>query len=206
MDQPFVLIVAGPNGAGKTTLTGLLRKRGVDLGEYINPDDIAAELQGSDAARAADAQRIADRRRDECIQAARSFSFETVMSHPSKIDVLTRAKAAGFLVQLYFVGIDDPRTNVERVALRVDHGGHDVPEDRIVARWHRTMGLLARAVKAADRAFVFDNSESGPTLNPRLVLQIDMLRQTEATGRQFTRIPPWVRHFVVEPLELRIAP
>src|SRR5947207_7390819 len=148
-------MVAGPNGAGKTTLTKSLREQGIDFGEYINPDDIALELEGSYEERVAEAQRVADYRRDECIAAKRSFSFETVMSHPSKVEILHRARAAGFFTQLFFVGIDDPRTNVERVALRVAQGGHDVPEDRIVARWHRTMGLLARAADAADRSFVF---------------------------------------------------
>jgi predicted ABC-type ATPase len=89
-------MVAGPNGSGKTTLTRLLRERGVDLGQYVNPDDIALELQGSYEARVAEAQRIADARRNQFIMARRSFSFETVMSHPSKIDVLIQANAAGF--------------------------------------------------------------------------------------------------------------
>src|ERR1700692_325435 len=100
-------MVAGPNASGKTTLTRWLRERRVEFGEYINPDDIARELDGSEIARAAEAQAIADRRREACIAAKRSFSFETVMSHPSKVDVLVRAREAGFLVQLFFVGIDD---------------------------------------------------------------------------------------------------
>jgi len=102
-------MVAGPNGAGKTTLVRWLRTRGVDFGEYINPDDIAEELEGSYDARVRQAQLIADDRREACIQARRSFSFETVMSHPSKVDILLRAKQAGFLVQVFFIGTEDPR-------------------------------------------------------------------------------------------------
>src|SRR5829696_4783728 len=133
-----MLMIAGPNGSGKTTLTSWLRQSAVDLGEYINPDDIAAELEGSYDERTAEAQQIADQRRQDCIAANRSFSFETVMSHPSKIDILARAREAGFFVQLFFVGTDDPQTNIERLALRVAQGGHSVPEDKIVARWRRT--------------------------------------------------------------------
>jgi predicted ABC-type ATPase len=193
-------MVAGPNGAGKTTLTKSLREQGIDFGEYINPDDIALALEGSYTARVAEAQRLADQRRDACIVARRNFSFETVMSHPSKIDILERANGAGFFVQLFFVGIDDPRTNVDRVALRVAQGGHDVPEDRIIARWHRTMGLLARAVGTADRSFIFDNSESGPMNAPRLVVQIELSRLGGMTSNQLVPIPEWVRHFVLSPL------
>jgi predicted ABC-type ATPase len=136
-------MVAGPNGAGKTTLVRTLRQTGVEFGEYINPDDIARELPGSYDDRVRQAQVIADRRREACIEAKRSFSFETVMSHPSKIDILARAKAAGFYVQLFFVGIDDPQTNIERVQLRVTQGGHDVPIDKIVPRLEARDGFAS---------------------------------------------------------------
>jgi len=203
LDAPFLLMVAGPNGSGKTTLTRMLRDRGIDFGEYINPDDIAINLEGSYEARVAEAQRVADRRRDECIEARRSFSFETVMSHPSKIDILKRARDAGLVVQLYFVGIDDPRTNVERVALRVAQGGHDVPEDRIVARWHRTMALLADAVELSDRSFVFDNSESGsPVRGPRLVAALSTAPGWLVVEKTVAPIPGWVRRFLLDRLGL----
>jgi predicted ABC-type ATPase len=158
LSEPFLLMIAGPNGAGKTTLTQHLLSKDIDLGEYINPDDIAAGLDGSLAERTKQAQLIADRRRDECIRAKGSFSFETVMSHPSKIEVLVRAKEAGYTVLLYFVGTDDPQTNIERVALRVALGGHPVPDDKVRDRWLRTMVLLQQAIRSSDRAYIFDNN------------------------------------------------
>jgi predicted ABC-type ATPase len=69
LSEPFLLIIAGPNGAGKTTLTQHLLRNDIDLGEYINPDDIAAELTGTLADRTKQAQLIADGRREECIRA-----------------------------------------------------------------------------------------------------------------------------------------
>ena len=201
MDQPFLLMVAGPNGAGKTTLTEFLRRQEIDFGEYINPDDIARDLEGSYDARVAEAQVIADRRREACIAAKRSFSFETVMSHRSKVDILLRAKAAGFLVQMFFVGTDDPRTNVERVALRVAQGGHDVPEDRIVARWHRVMELLYEATMAPHTAFVFDNSASGhAAAGPRLVLLTSTKERGLPQSQVFPPIPAWVQRYILDPL------
>lgn len=197
-------MIAGPNGAGKTTLTRLLRERGVDFGEYINPDDVAGELEGSYDARVAHAQIIADRRREECIAAERSFSFETVMSHPSKVDVLIRAKSAGFRIQLFFVGTNDPRTNIDRVAIRVAQGGHDVPKDRIVARWTRTMELLHQAITASGEAFVFDNSASAPfAAGPRLVLRRSLAVGHDPEVQQFAPIPDWVRRYVLIPLQIR---
>jgi predicted ABC-type ATPase len=196
-------MIAGPNGAGKTTLTQHLLRSNVDLGEYINPDDIAAELSGTPFDRTRQAQLIADKRRDDCISAKRSFSFETVMSHPSKIEVLVRAKEAGYTVLLYFVGTDDPQTNIERVRLRVAQGGHAVPDDKVRDRWHRTMVLLQHAIRSSDHAYIFDNSSVGTVdAVPRLIFhrkatQSGRLPQYELFG---PRPPDWITRFVLNPI------
>jgi replicative DNA helicase len=125
------------------------------------------------------------------------------MSHPSKIEILVRAKEAGYTVLLYFVGTDDPQTNIERVALRVNQGGHAVPDDKVRDRWHRTMLLLQHAIRSSDRAYIFDNSLVG-TVNtvPRLVFhrkvaQSGRLPQYQSFG---PRPPDWITRFVLNPL------
>lgn len=169
--EPKLAVIAGPNGSGKTTLTRFLHARGVEFGEYINPDDIAASLQGSYDERVRAAQQIADARREDCILSGRDFAFETVMSHPSKIEIMRRARAAGFYVTLYFVGTEDPRINIARVGVRVQSGGHSVPKDLIFARFHRTMNALPEAISVANKTFVFDNSRAGAKVGPRLIFE-----------------------------------
>jgi predicted ABC-type ATPase len=155
---PQLLIVAGPNGSGKTTIMRHLRDRqGIDLGEYINADDLAAAMEPSPD-RDALAQRIAADRRAACMARGVNFSFETVMSHESRLEELRVARTRGYRITLVFVGTADPRINIDRVAQRVEEGGHDVSKDRIVARYARTMALLADAVALAHRALIFDNS------------------------------------------------
>lgn len=156
--SPFLLVVGGPNGSGKTTLTKYLIGAGIDFGEYINPDDIAATLDMPEPQRSLQAQRIADFRRERCLQSGSSFSFETVMSHPSKLEVMARAAEAGYDVTLFFICTSDPEINLRRVENRVSLGGHDVPHDRLVARYRRSLGLLANAALVARRTVVFDNS------------------------------------------------
>jgi len=195
-------MIAGPNGAGKTTLTDRLRREGIDFGEYINPDDIAKGLSGTPVEQVAKAQEIADKKREDCISAKRSFTFETVMSHPSKVEILVRAKEAGFFVQLYFIGTDDARTNIDRVANRVAEGGHNVPADKIVSRWHRTMELVHEAIRSVDYALVFDNSVAGiVTGGPRLVFRRKILQPRNLPrSEQFPPVPDWVRHYILDPL------
>jgi predicted ABC-type ATPase len=165
-DQPFVLMIAGPNGSGKTTLTNQLRRAGIDFGHYINPDEIAVILEGDYGERVRRAQAMADARRAACLLGRESFSFETVMSHPSKVDVLRDARRRGFRTLLYFVATESAALNVARVRQRVALGGHDVPEDRIRARYARTLALLPDAIEAADDAVLFDNSYGRPTIRP----------------------------------------
>ncbi|MBK0370909.1 zeta toxin family protein [Flavobacterium agrisoli] len=92
------------------------------------------------------------------IEQSKSFSFETVMSHPSKISEIQELKESGYLPYLYFVCIDDPDVNVARVANRVDKGGHAVDELKIVQRYVRTLGLLHEMLPLCHRAYLFDNS------------------------------------------------
>jgi hypothetical protein len=119
-----------------------------------------------------------------------------------EVEILDQARNAGFLITLFFVGIDDPRTNIERVALRVAQGGHDVPADRIVPRWRRSMGLLYDAIRASDDAYIFDNSAPGPVESgPQLVFFWRYMEELSmATHQQFPPIPPWVNRYVLAPL------
>ena len=101
---------------------------------------------------------LSDFLRRKLIEVGVAFSFETVMSHRDKVDLLRDARAAGYRTYLYFVVTRDPAINVRRVAARVVQGGHAVPADKVVERYTRSLGLLSEAVSHTDRAFLFDNS------------------------------------------------
>lgn len=88
----------------------------------------------------------------------KSFSFETVMSHTSKIDEISNVVASGFNAYLYFICIDSPDVNVSRVNNRVEKGGHEVPNDKIIDRYHRTLENLHFVLPHCYRAYLFDNS------------------------------------------------
>lgn len=95
---------------------------------------------------------------DRFINRGESFSQETVFSHPSKIEALKRAQAAGYRTYLYFVATSNAEINLLRVANRHAQGGHNVPDDKIVSRYSRAISQLPQALPYLSRAFVFDNS------------------------------------------------
>lgn len=190
-------LLAGPNGAGKSTLYRALMRESI-LGpplEFVNADlherdhlqHLADPLQRSQAARA-----WADERRAELLAARQSFASETVFSHPSKLELIASAQRQGYTVALYVVALDDPRLLLARVAQRVREGGHPVPPDLILARYPRTMALLAQAVQMADVAYLYDAIDVDSTTDsggPRLIAVRSGANVIEPAGA----LPAWAR-------------
>jgi predicted ABC-type ATPase len=197
MSAPWLVIIAGPNGSSKTTLTRQLLADGFDFGKYINPDDIAATLDGAYEERVRRAQKIADELRDRFIAEKRDFAFETVMSHESKLEVMRRARVAGFHLTLLFVATENPCINVERVEARVRRGGHSVPHDRIIARYARTMTALIDAMLLVDRTVLFDNSLLSSGLLPCAEIMMKHVSSggsaSVSSARRVASLPLWVK-------------
>jgi predicted ABC-type ATPase len=190
--MPTLVMVAGPNGSGKSTLNDALRAaRDVQLpAPYINADELQRHHGLADPL---SAQQLASALRQGAIDRGDDVMYETVMSHPSKLAELQAARARGFEVIVHFVSTDDPAINVQRVALRVAAGGHDVPVERTRDRYKRTMSLAPLALSQADDATVWDNSrhggEGGLQLQARLVgRRLELLTDTPTA---------WVARLVV---------
>lgn len=106
------------------------------------------------------AARILDYIRKELLALKVGFTFETVMSHESKVKFLKDAQEQGYRTYLYFVTTEDPDINVDRVKQRVKNGGHPVEESKIRERYFRSMEMLIDAIEVSDRAFLYDNSSN----------------------------------------------
>jgi predicted ABC-type ATPase len=134
---------------------------------------------------------LTDFLRDELLAIGLSFSFETVMSHRSKIDFFARARAAGYRTYLYFIATESSHLNVYRVKTRAALGGHDVPEVRIVERYKRCLELVGEALHYAYRAFLFDNSGAEPIwlaqFAPDGMIQLKVAAEA---------LPAWFRNWV----------
>jgi len=156
-------LVVGPNGAGKSTVVRIFIQPHTPNAVFVNADVIARERwPDAPEEHSYEAARIAGRTREQLIREGRSFIAETVFSHPSKLELIRGAKAAGYTVALHVVLVD-PDMSVARVAARVVAGGHDVPEEKIRGRHERLAPLVCEAIALADEAFVYDNTRiEGP--------------------------------------------
>ena len=133
----------------------------------------------------------ADFIRRKLIAIGTSFTFETVMSAADKIELLKIARTHGYRTYLYFIATEDPAINISRVRSRVALGGHDVPDDKIVARYYRSLNLLFDAIRHSDRAFVFDNSSP----HQRWIAEITDGRQLEL---KMNEVPLWFQRAVLD--------
>lgn len=169
MPRKEIWLLAGANGAGKSTFHRLfLEPRGVVL---VNADRIAKSLRpGDPAAMARAASDEALLLADHLIANGVPFCFETVFSHPSKVDLMARAKAHGYRVILVIFHLDDIDLNLARVSQRIAEGGHGVPEDKVRSRAPRVLANLARAMPLADEAIFLDNSSADDPF--RVVLRL----------------------------------
>ena len=152
--KPEIVLFAGPNGSGKSTFTEVLRP----VMDYINADEIKKNLKCSDIK----AAQIAEHQREECLSKLRDFCFETVLSTSRNLYLLERAREAGYFIRCYYILTIDPTINVYRVKARVASGGHDVPVEKIYARYDRAIDLVPKVVAVSDICHIYDNSEEEP--------------------------------------------
>lgn len=150
-------VIAGGNGAGKSTF---YRTRLESLGlPFINADILAKQLYpDASEQHSYEAARVAATMRDKLLQEGRSFCFETVFSHPSKIDFIAKARSMGYEVILVFIHLDNVSLNQARVSQRVSEGGHDVPEDKIISRVPKVLQNIRQALALCNQCYLLDNS------------------------------------------------
>lgn len=152
--KPEVVVFAGPNGSGKSTITELLKPPM----DYINADEIKKNMKCSDL----EAAQLAEKQREKHIEQMNEFCFETVLSTERNLRLLKKAKEKGYFIRCYYVLTADPMINVWRVRSRVESGGHDVPEEKIIKRYDRALELIKDLVEICDICHIYDNSGSKP--------------------------------------------
>jgi len=152
-------VLAGGNGAGKSTF---YKTRLAPLGlPFINADILAKQLYPEQAEqRSYEAAKIAELMRMQLLQQGRTFCFETVFSHPSKIDFVAQAKSMGYEIVLVFIHLDSISLNQARVSQRVSGGGHSVPEDKVSSRIPRVLHNIQQVLPLCERCYILDNSRS----------------------------------------------
>ena len=158
-DRPMkrLFILAGANGSGKSTVAKvLLPAEGI---VYVNPDDIAKELNPETPADAKiEAGKEALRRIDSLIGKGESFAIESTLSGTAYVRVINRAKALRYKVVIAYIFVDSPDVCIKRIESRVRNGGHFVPPEDVKRRYLRgKINFLTLYSSLADYWLLFYN-------------------------------------------------
>lgn len=185
-------LLAGGNGAGKSTFYRL-QLAPLEL-PFINADVIAREVfPNNPEAHSYQAAQIAQEMRNELIIEGRSFCFETVFSHPSKIDFVAKAKSLGYEIILVFIHLETFELNKARIAQRIEEGGHFVPDEKVESRIPRTLQHIRTVLPLCDHVRLLDNSLASDPFRPISTYQNNYWEH------QQTHLPSWANfllHFV----------
>lgn len=163
--HPTLLVFAGPNGSGKSTVT----KSYQIVGAYINADEIQRAGNYTDL----EAAVIATETREHLLKQRIDFTFETVLSTTRNIDLMDRARKAGYYVMCIFIVTTHHSINVRRDKRRGELGGHYVGEETVVRRYGRVMKLIPDLLKVCDRLLIYDNSKDRPNGKSELIVELD---------------------------------
>lgn len=136
---------------------------------------------------------LTDFLRQKLIQNRQSFTFESVMSSPDKLETLARARNFGFRTYLYYVSTEDPFINLSRIRHRVRTGGHDVPSQKVIERYYRSSELLLDAIRLTNRAYIFDNSGESK-------VWVAEITEGRSLALKTNEVPAWVKQYVLDKL------
>lgn len=185
--EPIMTVYAGTNGAGKSELTLILQQRSPQS-IVIDPDAIARRINPQRPEEASlQAGKEAIKMVKDCIQKGQDFSIETTLAGRNVLRQMDMAKAHGFQIQTYYVGLNSPDMHVERVAQRVRLGGHDIPEEDIRRRYETSQNNLPEAMRRSDKVFLLDNSN-------RYDVQLEV--EKGIVRYQHPEASPWVQRAV----------
>ena len=164
--QPICWIIAGPHGAGKTTFALDYLPSVVNCRNFVNADLIAAGLAPlAPGSKNLAAGRVFLREVKHYIEQRQDFGFETTLSGISYLNLIKDLRLKGWRVVLAYLALPSLEMAKFRVAERVRHGGHDIPEDVLERRFFRSLSnFFDEFVLLPDQVMCYCNSDTEPQL------------------------------------------
>ena len=154
-------IISGCNGAGKTTASYSVLPKMLECLEFVNADEIARGLSPFNPESVAiEAGRLMLHRIEDLLAKDETFAIETTLATKSYINLVRRAQAKGYQVNVLFFWLRTPELALQRIAERVASGGHNIPEDIVRRRYVAGISNLFRIfIPEVDFWNIYDNSQ-----------------------------------------------
>ena len=155
-------LISGCNGAGKTTASYTILPEMLNCKEFVNADEIARGLSPFNPEKVAiKAGRLMLSRINELISKGEDFAFETTLSTRSYVNTIKKAKEKGYFVTIVYFWLSSPELAIERVKIRVEEGGHNIPKEVIIRRYYSGIkNMFNLYIPIADFWMFIDNSKT----------------------------------------------
>ena len=189
------IIYAGVNGAGKSTLYRTPAHKSIRDFRRINTDEMVQKMgDWKDVQLQMQAGKEAVKKIKEYFANGISFNQETTLCGHSTMKNIQQAKKLGYSVEMYYVGVADAQTAIERVANRVKNGGHGIPDETIEKRYSQSMENLAKAIPLCDQVIILDNTEQ--------FLRFAVYEQGKMVSLDENIMPQWFKQNLLQGLDI----
>ena len=133
----ILYLIAGANGSGKTTIARALLAE--EKLEFLNADEIARSIkpESMESVRI-QAGKIYYQKLTEIIKFGKSVVLESTLAGQNHLKVLRKFKDNGYKIKLLYVFLDAPDFCIDRIKIRVNKGGHNVPDQDVIRRFARS--------------------------------------------------------------------
>jgi predicted ABC-type ATPase len=156
---PLAVFLVGTNGCGKSSLRNYLNLS--DIQTNIDPDLLNRIYQGKfPHSYQIEAGKQALRMYEHAVQQGFNLCLESTLAGKGTMQRINAAKRAGYYTIAYYIGLNSVELNLERIAMRVARGGHDIPEPTVRKRFHESENNLLQVKENFDIIHVIDNSEA----------------------------------------------
>jgi predicted ABC-type ATPase len=189
--MPYYNIIAGVNGVGKSSFSGAVIPSDPELfGKVIDVDKLASEEKLS----AIQAGKIASKMILDCIEKKENFTQETTLSGAKTLATIKLAKAQGYTVRLFYIGLDTAAESLERIKNRVRYGGHNIPQSDVKRRFLTRQSDLLKVVPLCDFVEFYTNTNGFELIASGCVKQNNIFLYYRYDKK--TENPLWFEEFV----------
>ena len=181
--KPMFFVFAGNNGSGKSTFRNLIiDKIGIEIN--IDPDAIARKIDPINP----ETKRIAAGKEviksvNDYMNEGKDFSIETTLAGKNAIRQMQKAKEMDYEITMFYVALSNVNQNIERVAMRVKNGGHNIPTEDIMRRNKTSFKNLYAHADIIDNLVLIDNSQD----DGETVIEIN----DGVITFELNHLPPW---------------
>lgn len=156
---PLAVFLLGTNGSGKSSLRNYLNLS--DIQTNIDPD-VLNRIYKAKFPRTyqIEAGKQALKMYDDALSSGMNICLESTLAGRGTMQRIMAAKAQGYHTIAYYIGLNSIELNLERIAMRVARGGHDIAEALVRKRYFESADNLLKVMPSIDVLHVVDNSDA----------------------------------------------